>query len=65
MSRAVQMQVPFLELQVKQRKALLHTITKDQFHALCEVIINVYKGNFPVSNYYVKKLFPSKGVFRW
>ena len=60
MSRAVQMQVPFLELQVKQRKALLHTITKDQFDALCEVIINVYKGNVPVSNYYVKKLFPFK-----
>ena len=64
MSRAVQIQVPFLELlqatSVKQRKALLNTLTKDQFHALCEVIINVYKGNVPVSNYYVKKLFPFK-----
>ena len=64
MSRAVQMQIPFLELlqatSVKQRKVLLQTLTKDQFHALCEVIINVYKGNVPVSNYYVKKLFPFK-----
>lgn len=64
MSRSVRMQMPFLELlqatSVKQRKALLQTLTKDQFHALCEVIINVYKGSVPVSNYYVKKLFPFK-----
>ena len=64
MSRAVRMQMPFLELlqatSIKQRKALLQTLTKDQFHALCEIIINVYKGNVPVSNYYVKKLFPFK-----
>lgn len=64
MSRAVQMQIPFLELlqatSAKQRKALLQTLTRDQFHALCEVVINVYKGNVPVSNYYVKKLFPFK-----
>ena len=64
MSQAVQMQVSFLELlqatSVKQRKALLHTLTQYQVHALCEVIINVYKGNVPVSNYYVKKLFPFK-----
>ena len=64
MSRAVQMQIPFLELlqttSIKQRKALLQTLTKDQFHAVCEVILNVYKGNVPVSNYYVKKLFPFK-----
>lgn len=64
MSRTVRMQMPFLELlqatSVKQRKALLQTLTKDQFHALCEVIINVYKGNVPVSHYYVKKLFPFK-----
>ena len=64
MSRAVQMQIPFLELlqstSVKQRKALLQTLTRDQFHALCEVVINVYKGNVPVSNYYVKKLLPFK-----
>ena len=38
----------------------MQTLTKDQFHALCEVIINVYKGNVPVSNYYVKKLFSFK-----
>ena len=64
MSRAVQMQVPFLELlqgtSAKQRKALLQTLTRDQFHALCEIVINVYKGNVPVSNYYVKKLLPFK-----
>ena len=64
MSRAVQVQIPFLELlqttSIKQRKALLQTLTKDQFHAVCEVILNVYKGNVPVSNYYVKKLFPFK-----
>ena len=64
MCRAVQMQIPFLELlqstSVKQRKALLQTLTRDQFHALCEVVINVYKGNVPVSNYYVKKLLPFK-----
>ena len=46
MSRAVQMQVPFLELlqdtSAKQRKALLQTLTRDQFHALCEIVINVY-----------------------
>ena len=64
MSRAVRMQMPFLELlqatSIKQRKALLKTLTKHQFHALCEIIINVYKGNVPVSNYYVKKLFPFK-----
>ena len=64
MSRAVQMQIPFLELlqgtSAKQRKALLQTLTRDQFHALCEVVLNVYKGNVPVSNYYVKKLLPFK-----
>ena len=57
MSRVVQVQVPLLELlqatSVKQRKTLLHTLTKDQFHALCEVIVNVDKGNVPVSTYYV------------
>ena len=45
---------------MKQRKALLQTLTKDQFHALCEVIINAYKGNVLVSDYYVKKLFSFK-----
>ena len=68
MSRAVQMQVPFLELlqgtSAKQRKALLQTLTRDQFHALCEIVINVYKGNVPVSNYYVKKLLPFKRSFQ-
>ena len=64
MSRAVRMQIPLLELlqatSIKQRKALLQTLTKDQFNALCEIIINVYKRNVPVSNYYMKKLFPFK-----
>ena len=64
MSRAVQVQIPFLELlqttSIKQRKTLLQTLTKDQSHAVCKVILNVYKGNVPVSNYYVKKLFPFK-----
>ena len=64
MTRAVQTQIPFLELlqstSVKQRKALLQTLTKDQFHALCEIILNVYKGTVPVSDYYVKRLFPFK-----
>lgn len=64
MSRAVQTQIPFLELvqstSVKQRKALLQTLTKDQFYALSEIILNVYKGTVPVSDYYVKKLLPFK-----
>ena len=58
------MQKPFLELlqatSVKQRKALLYTLTKDKFHALCAVIVNVYKGFVPVRTHYVKKLFPFK-----
>ena len=64
MNRTVQTQISFPGLpqstSVKQRKALLQTLTKDQFHALCEIILNVYKGSVPVSDYYVKKLFPFK-----
>lgn len=30
----------------KQRKALLKTMTENQQQALCEVILNVYKGTF-------------------
>lgn len=42
----------------KQRKALLKTMTKNQQQALCEVILNVYKGTFPLTKYYFKRLSP-------
>lgn len=42
----------------KQRKALLKTMTENQQQALCEVILNVYKGTFPLSKYYIKRLRP-------
>lgn len=40
----------------KQRKALLKTMTENQQQALCEVILNVYKGTFPLTKYYIKRL---------
>lgn len=42
----------------KQRKALLKTMTENQQQALCEVILNVYKGTFPLSKYYIRRLSP-------
>lgn len=42
----------------KQRKALLKTMTEPQQQALCEVILNVYQGTFPLTKYYIKRLSP-------
>ena len=33
-------------------------MTENQQQALCEVILNVYKGTFPLSKYYIKRLRP-------
>lgn len=38
---------------LKQRKALLKTVTENQQQALCEVIFNVYKEAFPLTKYYI------------
>lgn len=46
----------------KQRKALLKTMTENQQQALCEVILNVYKGTFPITKYYIRKLSPYRSV---
>lgn len=31
-------------------------MTENQQQALCEVILNVYKGTFPLTKYYIHKL---------
>ena len=51
------MQIPFLEL-------LQGTLTKDQFNALCEVIINVYNEIFQSAIIMLRNCFPSKEVFK-
>jgi len=67
MNRTVKTHTAFLQLlystSVKQRKALLETITSDQLQILCEIALNVYRGTFPVSGYYIKKLLPKRISF--
>lgn len=48
----------------KQRKALLKTMNDNQQQALCAIILNVYKGTFPLSKYYIKRLSPHQDVIR-
>jgi len=58
MSRLIRADTPFLQLiyqiNVKQRKALIQIITKDQLHAVCEIVLNVYRDSFHVSDAYKK-----------
>lgn len=37
-------------------------MTENQQQALCEVILNVYKGTVPLSKYYIKRLSPHQQV---
>jgi adenylate kinase family enzyme len=37
-------------------------MTWKQQQALCEVILNVYKGTFPLTKYYIKKLLPHHSI---
>lgn len=46
----------------KQKKALIKTMTENQQQALCEVILNVVKGTFPLTKYYIKRLSPHRQV---
>lgn len=68
MSRLVRTHAAFLRLlyetNAKQRKMLLQTITSAQLQAVLEVTWNVYRGTFPVSDYYVKKMAPYKTSIR-
>jgi len=69
MNRTVRTHVPFLQLiyqtsSAKQRKALVNTITSEQLHALCEVLLNVYRGTIFISPQYVRKFQPYKTLFR-
>lgn len=53
MSKRVRENTNFLSLlykaDLKQRKALLGSISKEQLLALCEVILNIIKGVIPIS----------------
>ena len=46
----------------RQRKSLLKSMTWKQQRALYEVILNVYKGTFPLSKYYLKRLLPYRNA---
>ncbi|KAJ8321129.1 hypothetical protein KUTeg_001324 [Tegillarca granosa] len=62
MSRLVKTHLAFLELlntaSVKQRVAILKTITDAQLQVICEICLNIYKGKLELTQKYVKQLFP-------
>lgn len=64
MSRLVHTQISFLRLlqttDKKQRIALIKTANTKQIRALCEIVLNVFKGIVPLSDYNIKKLVPFK-----
>ena len=69
MSRLVHTQIPFLRLlqttDTKQRRALIKTATIKQIRALCEIVLNVFKGIVPISEYHVKKLVSFKRTIHY
>lgn len=64
MDRAIGPHLPFLQLlctsNQKQRKTLLNIITQDQLRVLCELVLNIYYGNLPVSKHYIERLARQK-----
>lgn len=64
MDRSIRTHKHFLHLlqttTVKQRKAMLLSMTNEQLKVLCEVVYNVYKGTLPLSRYYINKLYRYK-----
>lgn len=64
MDRSIGVHLPFLQLlcttDKKQRKALLQTITDAQLRAICELVLNIYRGTFNVPSIYVRKLAPHR-----
>lgn len=66
MSRLVKTHSHFLHLlhktDAKQRKALFKTISDSQLRAVCEIVLNIYKGTIPVSKAFVDKLRPYRTV---
>ena len=68
MNRLIKTYSPFLWLlytaKAKQRKILIRSIDSSQLHALCEIILNIYRGNVPVTTYYIRKLLPLKSLIR-
>ena len=59
---------PFLQMianaKLKQRKAIINTMDKDQLCFICEVALNVLAGNLPISDNIKKQLLPHKSFLR-
>lgn len=52
----------FSKCQYIRRILNKETMTENQQQALCEVILNVYKGTFPLTKYYIKTLSPYRNT---
>jgi hypothetical protein len=60
MSKLVRSQLPYLVLlqstTPQQRRALIQTMSRQQLTAICEVILNVFKGVFRLAKDVIKRL---------
>ena len=60
--------LPFLQLLTltspMQRKAMLSTLSTSQLVVLCEILLNLLKGNFTITNHYKNQLKRHKGLIR-
>jgi hypothetical protein len=50
--------------EVRQRKALIQSISKTQFLALCELILNILNGASVLSKDTIDRLQRSRGIVR-
>ena len=59
---------PFLRLlarsSAKRRKALLSQVTRDELKSLCEICLNILKGNIPLDDKTYNKLKRHKSKLR-
>lgn len=59
---------PFLRLlarsSAKRRKALLNQVTRDELKSLCEICLNILKGNIPLDDKTYHKLKRHKAKLR-
>lgn len=69
MSRTIRTHLPFLTVlykaHTKQRRALLRSLSDEQFQVLCEVALNIYKGTIHLSHRQIKTLVPFKSVLEF
>ena len=66
MSARMRHNTPLLQLlsgcHVKQRKAILDTLTEEQLRALCEIVVNILKGTVNLSPKQKQKLRKRKRI---